>query len=141
MRNTLLNPANIAGMVDTLLNRSITDIVGSDFLVTTPSANIVDEEDRFILELAAPGLEKGDFNIKVEKGSIIISVDKSQTIDSNEGKYKRKEYNYTAFKRSFLLPEETDTDNIVAKYQDGILTMTIGKKTMYTNTSKSIEIK
>lgn len=141
MRNTLLNPANIAGMVDTLLNRSITDIVGSDFLVTTPSANIVDEEDRFILELAAPGLEKGDFNIKVEKGSLIISVDKSQTIDSNEGKYKRKEYNYTAFNRSFWLPEETDTDNIVAKYQDGILTITIGKKTINTNTSKSIEIK
>ena len=115
-------------IVDEFLNRNIGDIVGSDFTLSHPSVNVVESGDAFRLEIAAPGLEKGDFKINVEKNQLTVSVQKEQkTEEVKEEKYVRKEFSYHSFKRSFQLPENVSADAIQAGYENGVLTVKLPK--------------
>jgi HSP20 family protein len=98
--------------------------------VTTPAVNIIETSDDFRMEMVAPGMKKEAFNIELDENTMIVSYDHE---DNREGerqnlKYVTREYNYHSFSRSFSLPETADVDNIQAKYQDGILNITIPKK-------------
>lgn len=115
-------------LMDEIFNKSIADMVGSDYAITNPSVNIIEKENAFLLELAVPGLEKSDFNINVEKGQLIISAEKeSKKIEENE-KWTRKEFNYGKFSRSFTLGDQVNPEAITAEYQNGILTVSVAKK-------------
>lgn len=115
-------------LFDDFFNTSIADIVGNDFTTNHPSANIVEEGDRYIIELAAPGINKSDFNIEVDKDQLIISVEhQEEATDDNDGKFTRREYNYSSFKRSFYLPKLINKDAIDASYDSGILYITLLK--------------
>ncbi|MCB0660479.1 MAG: Hsp20/alpha crystallin family protein, partial [Saprospiraceae bacterium] len=114
-------------LMDEIFNKSIADMVGSDYAITNPSVNIIEKENAFLLELAVPGLEKSDFNINVEKGQLIISAEKeSKKIEENE-KWTRKEFNYGKFSRSFTLGDQVNPEAITAEYQNGILTVSVAK--------------
>ncbi|MGZ3866317.1 MAG: Hsp20/alpha crystallin family protein [Bacteroidia bacterium] len=96
---------------------------------TIPSLNIKEEKDSYKVELAAPGLEKEDFNIQVEDSILTISCEKkSERNEINDGHFSRVEYNYSNFSRSLSLPENTDVSQMLAKYAKGILSMNIPKK-------------
>lgn len=99
---------------------------GSD----VPAVNILETEDDFKVEMAVPGMKKEDFNIDLDKNVLTISaedkVEKEET-ESN-GRYTRKEFSYSAFRRSFTLPEIVNDDKITAQYKDGVLGITIPKK-------------
>lgn len=96
---------------------------------TLPSVNIKENNNGFELEMAAPGLSKEDFNISVNEGVLIISSEKSTETESKEGsEYTRREFSYQSFCRSFSLPESADDDRVAAKYENGILTVSIPKK-------------
>jgi len=129
--------------MDDVFNRSISDLVGSDFSVTTPSVNITESTDTFTIELAAPGLDKKDFNIFVEKDQLVISASNEvKNEDREELKWTRKEFNYTTFKRSFHLTDAVDAENINAEYNKGILTLVLPKKEeIKVKAPKTIEIK
>jgi len=129
--------------MDDVFNRSISDLVGSDFSVTTPSVNITESSDTFTIELAAPGLDKKDFNIFVEKDQLVISASNEvKNEDREELKWTRKEFNYTTFKRSFHLTDAVDAENINAEYNKGILTLVLPKKEeIKVKAPKTIEIK
>ncbi|PWJ41114.1 Hsp20/alpha crystallin family protein [Sediminitomix flava] len=90
-----------------------------------PAVNIKESETGFTLEIAAPGLEKEDFNIKVEENTLQVSTEKKEEADV---KFYRKEFSYDAFKRSFKLPRNVDTEQISASYINGILTLELPKK-------------
>jgi HSP20 family protein len=95
----------------------------------TPSVNVSEDNDNVILEVAAPGLDKKDFNVAVEKDQLIISASKeAQTEDKEEGKWTRKEFNYQSFKRSFHLSDKIETEKIEAEYHNGILKLVLPKK-------------
>lgn len=100
---------------------------------TVPSLNIREEKNQYIVELAAPGLKKEDFNIEVDGNMLTISCE-NESKDGNEkdGKenngYSRREYNYSYFSRSVTLPDHADGKAIKAKYNDGILSLDIPKK-------------
>ena len=130
-------------LMDDVFNRSISDLVGSDFSVTTPSVNITENNDTFTLELAAPGLDKKDFNIFVDKDQLVISASKEvKNEDKEEGKWTRKEFNYTTFKRTFHLTDAVDAENINAEYNKGILTLVLPKREeIKAKAPKTIEIK
>lgn len=101
---------------------------------TIPSINIDEAKDSYILEMAAPGLKSEDFHIDVEGNVMTISSDAdSRHSISEDGQatqgYSRKEFNYSEFSRSFTLPDQADSDNIIAKYQNGILALNIPKRT------------
>lgn len=96
--------------------------------VTTPSVNVVENENNFTVSVAAPGLKKEDFKIDLAGNMLTISAEKEEEKEEKEGKYNRKEYNYSSFSRSFALPEEVNREQIDAKYEDGVLKLTLPKK-------------
>ncbi|MBI3482500.1 MAG: Hsp20/alpha crystallin family protein [Bacteroidetes bacterium] len=79
------------------------------------------------IQLAAPGLAKKDFKIETDNGVLTISAEKEEKAESKNG-YARTEYSFNSFSRSFTLPENSKPDNINAKYEDGILKLTVPKK-------------
>jgi HSP20 family protein len=116
-------------MFDEFFNRNISDFIGGDFGINQPNVNILEEDDKFKIEVAAPGLDKSDFDIKMENGFLTISAQKKDSKEEKEdGKYTRREFNYSYFSRSFQLPEVTDIENIHASYDRGILSVELGKK-------------
>ena len=132
MKLTRFNPMKqkntLPGFFDELFNRSLSDIVGSDFTSSMPSANIIEEDDLFKIKLAAPGLEKGDFDIEINEGNLIISAKKETKEEQKEGvKITRNEFNYSFFTRSFFLPESVNVDDINASYDRGVLTLVLNK--------------
>lgn len=109
---------------------------------TIPAVNIRETENNYQLQLAAPGMEKADFDIKLEDNRLIISSAKQQEQETKEANYTRKEFSYQSFQRSFSLPVDTvDADKIKAWYENGLLTIDIPKKeTTGQKSSKQIEI-
>ena len=134
--NPVFQGRTFTNLMDDVFNRSISDLVGSDFSVTTPSVNITENNDTFTLELAAPGLDKKDFNIFVDKDQLVISASNEvKNEDKEEGKWTRKEFNYTTFKRTFHLTD-------AAEYNKGILTLVLPKREeIKAKAPKTIEIK
>lgn len=93
-----------------------------------PSANIKESEEAFEIELALPGFKKEDFKIEVQDKSLTVSSEsKTENEDSTEN-YIRKEFSFNSFSRSFRLPRTVDSEQIVAEFENGILTLTLPKR-------------
>ncbi len=102
---------------------------GVDNLKTSvPAVNIKDNTDGFEIELAVPGGKKEDFKVEVENDVLAISSEAKSENQETKENYTRKEFSYTSFKRAFTLPETVDGSKIDAKYEDGILKVTLPKK-------------
>jgi HSP20 family protein len=92
-----------------------------------PAVNITENDNGYTIEVAAPGLNKKDFKIDLDKNALIIaSVREDKQEESNE-RYTRREFRYANFSRTFTLPETVDSDNISASHKDGILYVDIPK--------------
>jgi len=93
-----------------------------------PAVNVKEDEKNYILELAVPGIDKKDLKIDINDDVLTISSEtKSESEDIHDG-YKRKEFNYSSFYRSFYIPENVKNDAIGADYKDGILTVQLPKE-------------
>jgi HSP20 family protein len=117
----------MGNFMDDFFNKSISDVIGSDFIMNSPSLNVVEKENFLQLELAAPGLKKGDFNIQIEEDRLKVSVENNAEKEVTEGRYTRREFDYQSFQRSFNLPETIDQDHIQAAYEQGVLIITLPK--------------
>ena len=96
---------------------------------TLPAVNIKENKDGFEVEMSAPGFEKGDFNIELNNSLLTISSEKKTEDETKEGQqFTRREFSYQSFSRSFNLPEIVEGDKIAAKYENGILSVSIPKK-------------
>lgn len=96
---------------------------------TIPSVNIKENADTFMVEVAAPGFEKGDFKIELNLNTLSISSEKKVENETKEGEvFTKREFSYQSFSRSFTLPQIADGDRIEANYQNGILTVLIPKR-------------
>jgi len=120
----------LATVLDEFFTKGVNELAKSDFSLTKPQVNIIEGDASFSLELAAPGLKKEDFEIKLDKDQLMIKVvQKAEKETENEGpNFRRREFNYSSFKRSFHLPDTIDTSGIDASYLDGILTIKLAKK-------------
>lgn len=103
-----------------------------------PGVNILETEQDYKIELAAPGLIKEDFQINLKKDTLSVWVEKKESETEVKKDYTRKEFEYSSFARSFVLPESVNVDSITAEYVNGILNITIGKDDVK---SQSKEIK
>ena len=103
-----------------------------------PNVNIYEGLNEYKIELAAPGLVKEDFKIDLKKDNLSIWAEKKDVEGAIQKDYTRKEFEYSSFARSFVLPEGVDADKISAEYLNGILTITIGKKDEVKLTHKEI---
>ena len=119
---------SLTNVVDEFFNRGIGELVGYDHAFSVPSVNVVENPQNFLLEVAAPGLEKSDFKVSVENGSLNISAKKEKKEEVHDGKYTRREFNYTSFSRSFNLPEGVKPEEVQAVYENGVLKVTLPKK-------------
>ena len=95
--------------------------------VNLPAVNIIEKDDKFLIELAAPGLRKEDFKINIENGILQIDSESQSEVDEEKDNYTRKEFNYSSFSRSFTLPENASEENISANYENGVLKLKLQK--------------
>ena len=120
---------NILNSVD-LFNDFFNDFAGADLRKwSAPAVNISENDQMYKLQLAVPGMKKEDFKIALEDSTLVISAEhKNESAESNE-KYTRKEFSFTSFTRRFNLPENVDAAAISANYENGIMLVTLPKRT------------
>ena len=96
---------------------------------TAPAINVLETPEAYLLELAAPGMTKADFDIHLdEEGDLVINMEKkSQENENKKGHYVRREFSYTKFQQTMLLPEDSDREAISAKVENGVLTVNLPK--------------
>jgi HSP20 family protein len=117
---------------------------------TAPAINVIEHPDKYELELAAPGMTKADFNVQLdEDGDLVINMEKkaeNKAENKEEGRkgghYLRREFSYTKFQQTMLLPDDANRDGIGAKVENGVLTVSIPKvkKVEPEKTHKQIEV-
>jgi len=135
MKVITVKPQVPAFLADQSFDRLINRFLGSevsfgpfrDWVENRPAVNIVETENAYRIELAAPGLAKEDFNIKVEKDTLSISA-KKETAPVEGENVKVREFAYTSFARNFTLPKTVNAEAIEARYENGILFLSIPKK-------------
>ena len=96
--------------------------------MTVPPVNIRETDTSFEVELSAPGKSKEDFVIDIDNELLTISSEKTETKTEGEGKYTRREFSHSSFRRAFTLPETAKEEDIKATYENGILKISIPKK-------------
>ena len=125
-----------------LLNWGLSDFSSTG--TSIPAVNIREKKDSFEVEMAAPGMQKKDFNIELDGNMLTISAERSEKREDKSGdeKYACREFSYQSFQRSFNLPKDVvDIDKIKAHYEDGLLQLSIPKKeTAKQKPSKTISI-
>ena len=119
-------------LFDDFFNRELFNWGNNNFSTTSttvPSVNIKESADSFEVEVAAPGMEKKDFNIALNGNLLTISSSKQYEDEKKEENYTRREFSYQSFQRSFDLPKDVvDADRINARYENGLLHLSIPKK-------------
>ena len=127
----LVKRNNANRVFPSVMDELFKDLMGGTQYVqkAVPPVNIKETEQEFTLELIAPGLKKEDFNIELDNDLLTVSAEiKSEKTEQEEGKFTRREFSFSSFKRSFSLPETIKEEGINASYQNGILAITLPKK-------------
>lgn len=129
--NGSLLPASPRTLFDDFFSRELFNWSNNNFSSThtsIPSVNIKETADHFEVEVAAPGMEKQDFQVTLEGNLLTISSSRKNQKDDHDTNYTRREFSYQAFQRSFELAKNVvDEENIEAKYENGVLKLTIPK--------------
>jgi HSP20 family protein len=96
---------------------------------STPAVNIYESNEKFEIEIAAPGLEKEDFKIDLKNDYLMVYSEKKDKKEEKEkGKVVRSEFRYSSFQRSFALPKDIDATAINATHKNGVLIIELPKK-------------
>ena len=110
------------------------DFFDNDFMTranaTAPAINVKESDTEYTVELAAPGLKKDDFNVNIDRdGNLHIHMEsKAEKKDEDKkSHYLRREFSYSKFEQTLLLPDDVDKDGIGAKVDNGVLTVTLPK--------------
>lgn len=128
------------------------DLLGPEWLErhnsTAPAVNIIDDEHEYKVEVAAPGMTKEDFKVHInEDNELIISLEKKteqkEEDKKKKGTYLRREFSYTQFQQSLLLPDNIEREKICARVEHGVMTIDIPKKKVaeITAAKRQIEVK
>ena len=123
--NNLFNTTSVFGPRIWDLDNEFFDF---DLVPNFPPVNIIENGKDFKIEMAAPGLEKKDFKVSVDNGILNIKGEKEEEKKEEKESYRRKEYSYNSFSRSLRLPDNCITDKIDAKYENGVLSISLPKK-------------
>jgi HSP20 family protein len=93
-----------------------------------PAVNIREDEKKFVLDLAVPGIDKKDLKIEIHEDVLTISSENKTEKEEDQDGFKRREFSYSSFCRSFFVPENVNKEKISANYKDGILTVELPKE-------------
>lgn len=134
---------------DNSLNTGFNDVLGSIFndsffsdrmMSRVPAVNVSEAQDHYHIEMAAPGLNKNDFDIKLDRNILAVSVEQKKQDVQEHRQFNKREFSYTSFVRSFALPETADDAQIEASYVNGILNIQVAKKEEAKQVTRKIEI-
>ena len=117
------------------------DFFDNDWMVkanaTAPAINVFETEKEYKVELAAPGMTKEDFNVHIdEENNLVISMEKKTESkeegnkdEKREGRYLRREFSYSKFQQTMILPDDVDKEKISAQVENGVLNINLPKFT------------
>lgn len=126
------------------------DFFDNDWMVkanaTAPAINVFETEKEYKVELAAPGMTKEDFNVRIdEDNNLVISMEKKteNKEEKKEGRYLRREFSYSKFQQTMILPDNVDKEKISAAVENGVLSVQLPKisEEEVKKTEKQIEVK
>lgn len=117
-------PTSFSNIIDKFFNDSMQRSGRSTFV---PKVDVVESEKAFELHVEVPGMNKEDFNIEINDNYLTISGERKFSTEKNEKDFHTIETRYGSFSRSFTLPDSVSSDKINAKYNNGILELTIPK--------------
>lgn len=109
------------------------DFFDTDFMpkinATAPAINVIETEKDYKVELAAPGMKKDDFTVHINnEGNLSIKMEsKKENEQKEKGRYLRREFSYSKYEQTLILPDDVEKDKISAKVTDGVLTITLPK--------------
>lgn len=128
--NSNANYSNVSTWLDDIFNRDLPSVFTSNFNtgMSVPKVNIKETADAFMIEVAVPGLKKSDFKLDLDNQVLTISTESKEENEHKEENYTRREFGYSAFKRTFTLPDSVNDEKINANYTDGILSVLLPKK-------------
>ena len=129
---------NLDSFLDSLLNDAPSS---NEYRMNFPAVNIVETNDDYQLELNVPGRKKDDFKITIDKNILTVSFEKKEDEKDESKKVIKREFITQSFKRSFTLDEKINADEINAKYEDGLLLLTLPKKEEVKVLQKEIAVK
>lgn len=125
----MLRRSSFPNLLDEFFGKDLwPDTFDTEKRFSVPSVNIVEGNDDYRIEVAAPGLNKNDFKINVENNMLTISSEKEIKDEKKDENIVRREFSYSSFSRSFALPEGSEQEKISASYHEGILNVIIPKR-------------
>jgi HSP20 family protein len=92
---------------------------------TVPLANVRRADNGYEIAIAAPGFSRSDFSVNVDNRTLTIASKKEEAQESKSDIYTSREYSYSTFSRSWSVPETVDVESIDARYDAGILYVTV----------------
>lgn len=122
------------------------DFFNTDFMpranATAPAINVLEDEKTYTVELAAPGLTKDDFHVNIDNdGNLNIKMEQKQKDEEKRAHYLRREFSYSKYEQTLVLPDDIDKEQIAARVNDGVLYVTLPKKDMnVTKVQRQIEV-
>ena len=122
------------------------DVFGNEWAekntASTPAVNIIENEETFKVEVAAPGLTKEDFHLEmVDDNHLLLSMEKkTENKEEKESRYLRREFSYVNFRQRIFIPDDVNRDKIEAKMKDGVLAIDIPKLKEEEKANKSKQI-
>ena len=116
------------GWMEKFFNAPLDEFFNYGKVINVPAVNVTETEKEFKLCVAAPGLEKKDFKIEALDEMLTISAEHEKEVkEEKDGRFNRREYNYSSWTRSFTLPEICNFNKIEAEYKNGELKIFIPK--------------
>ncbi len=124
------------------------DLFDTDFMpkanATAPAINVKESDKAYTVELAAPGMTKEDFNVHInDEGNLIIKMEKKDEHkeEDKSTRYLRREFSYTKYEQTLILPDDVEKDHIAARVEHGVLTVELPKQVQQqVKVSRQIEI-
>jgi len=121
--------APFSRFIEDILNTNLGDVIENAFVANRAFLNVYESDASFDLHIAAPGLVKSDFKLEVKDGLLHVSADKTSTEPTPGVEVRSREFDFGKFHRTFRLDERVNTDQITAKYEAGVLIITVPKRT------------
>ena len=111
------------------------DFFDTDFMpranCTAPAINVKETDKAYVVELAAPGMKKEDFNVHInDEGNLIVKMEKQNENkeEDKSARYLRREFSYSKFEQTLLLPDDVKREDIKAHVENGVLTVELPKQ-------------
>jgi HSP20 family protein len=131
-QNATLFPS-LPSLLEDFFNRDWADstLANRNYSATLPAVNVRETNEDYLIEVAAPGMNRNEFKVELDNNVLTISSQREEKHEDHDEtrNYTRREFNYQSFQRSFSLPEnKVEGEKISARYTDGILHITVPKR-------------